>query len=311
MAKKIPRIQMQELNLENSFQRFISSKMANGIQEKTAKTYSDQFRAISKFMDVSIPFSKMTQQDIDDCIVAMRQSDLSYNSVASYARMLRTYMNWCNEQGLTNLIVPKIKDREMPKETYTDTELMQLLVKPKKNCSFSEYRNWVIVNLLLNSGCRAATIRAIKNKDVDIDSHRIVCRHTKNGKLLIIPLCSKMIHILREYTTIRAGEPDDYLFCNAYGEMLTDNALRNTIAHYNRKRGVNNVSLHSFRHTFAKKFIVDCHGDAFTLQKLLGHSTLVMTKRYCRIYDTEIVQAYDSISPLEQLSKPKRIKKHI
>lgn len=42
-------------------------------------------------------------------------------------------------------------------------ELKALLHKPNtRKCDFSEYRNWVTVNLLLNNGYRAATIRNIK-----------------------------------------------------------------------------------------------------------------------------------------------------
>ncbi len=36
-----------------------------------------------------------------------------------------------------------------------------------KKCVFAEYRNWVIINRLLNNGCRAATIRNIQIKDVE------------------------------------------------------------------------------------------------------------------------------------------------
>jgi integrase/recombinase XerD len=55
---------------------------------------------------------------------------------------------------------------------------------------------------------------------------------------------------------------------------------------------------------------VDCGGDALILQKLLGHSTLAMTKHYCAIYDTDISDSFDSFSPLAQLTKEKtRIRK--
>ena len=46
------------------------------------------------------------------------------------------------------------------------------------------------------------------------------------------------------------------------------------------------------------------------LQKLLGHSTLAMTKHYCAIYDTDLTDSYDNLSPLAQLTKEKqRIRK--
>ena len=67
------------------------------------------------------------------------------------------------------------------------------------------------------------------------------------------------------------------------------------------------TSIHLFRHTFARKYLVDCGGNAFTLQKLLGHSMLDMTKHYCAIYDVDLVKNFDEFSSLNQLST-KRIK---
>ena len=61
------------------------------------------------------------------------------------------------------------------------------------------------------------------------------------------------------------------------------------------------TSIHLFRHTFAKKYLVDCGGNAFTLQRLLGHSTLDMTKHYCAIFDADITRDFDNYSPLTQI----------
>ena len=116
--------------------------------------------------------------------------------------------------------------------------------------------------------------------------------HTKNGKVQVVPLCSKMVSILREYMTIRKGESEEYLFCNQYGEMLSENALRLAIAHYNRSRGVEKTSIHLFRHTFARKYLVDCGGDAFMLQKLLGHASIKTTMdRYVHVTTETLDQA--------------------
>lgn len=238
-------------------------------------------------------------------VCGMRAAGLAHNSISTYMRVFRTFLNWCQREGRADLTVPNMKDKETVKETYTDEELSLLLEKPKSDCSFAEYRNWVIINFLLNSGCRAATVRNIQNRDVDLGARQIVYWHTKNGKVQVVPLCSKMVSILREYMTIRKGEPEEYLFCNQYGEMLSENALRLAIAHYNRSRGVEKTSIHLFRHTFARKYLVDCGGDAFMLQKLLGHSTLAMTKHYCAIYDADISKNYDRFSPLAQLQQTK------
>ena len=202
------------------------------------------------------------------------------------------------------------KSEETIKETYTDKELERLLKKPNmRACAFAEYRTWVIINLLVNNGTRAATVRNIKNKDVDLENLVIYLRHTKSKKSQVIPLCTELCGILKEYLRIRGGSDDDFLFPTENGEQLKEHGLRSSVARYNNRRGIQKTSIHAFRHTFARKYLVDCGGNAFTLQRLLGHSTLDMTKHYCAIFDADIAKNYDRFSPLAQMkSNSTRIK---
>lgn len=295
-----------DVSVLDVFPKFIASQEAKGVSEKTIKTYRQHLRSIGKHIDLSAHFNELTKEDLDNMIVSMRQSGLAHNSISSYARVFRTFLKWCRENGYTELSLPNYKDRETVKETYTDEELEKLLRKPSASCDFCEYRNWTIINFLLNCGCRAATIRNIQNQDVDFEKRQIVFRHTKNGKIQSIPMCNLMCSILRNYMEIRKGAATDYLFCDMYGEKLSEEALRCAIYRYNTKRGVQKTSIHLFRHTFARKYLVDCGGDAFTLQRLLGHSTLNMTKHYCAIFDSDIANNYDLHSPLAQMQHSKQ-----
>lgn len=292
-------------NIDEVFPRFVASQTAKGLSDKTIKTYFNHFHSISKHLDTSLSFNELDKSILDDMIVSMRQSGLAHNSISSYLRVFRTFLKWCREQGYTDLSLPNFKDQETVKETYTDDELLLLLRKPDKDCDFCEYRNWVIINFFLNCGCRAATVRSILNKDVDLNSRQVIFRHTKNGHIQVIPLCSQMVNILRDYMVIRGGEGKDYLFCDEYGDMMSEDALRLAVHRYNRKRGVQKTSIHLFRHTFARKYLIDCGGDAFSLQKLLGHSTLVMTKHYCNIFDADVAKNFDRFSPLSQMNQTK------
>lgn len=310
MARKITMNASSYKSVAEVFEDFVISQTAQGLSPVTLTNYCHHFHSISRHLDTSQSMDTLTKSKLEAMVVSMRQSGLAHNSISSYCRVLRTFLGWCEREGMTVPPMPHIKDKETVKESYTDEELEAILKRPNKNCSFCEYRNWVVVNFLMNCGCRASTVRNIQNRDVDLDTRQIIFRHNKNGKIQTVPLCSVMVSILREYMAVRKGKSDDYLFCDQYGGMLSMNALRLAVARHNQSRGVSKTSTHLYRHTFARKYLVDCGGDAFMLQKLLGHSTLKMTKHYCAIYDADIAKNFDRFSPLAQMNQPReRIKR--
>ena len=50
---------------------------------------------------------------------------------------------------------------------------------------------------------------------------------------------------------------------------------------------------------------MDLNGNAFQLQKMLGHSSLNMTRHYVAVYDKDLLSKYDDTSPLELLTRKK------
>ena len=300
----------KSLSIEEAFNNFIFYKTTQGVSEGTISNYKGTLlNCVAKYLDISIQLSDLNYKTIQTMIVKLREADLSTNTIASYIRILRVFLSWARSEGLCDLSIPSYKTIETVKEVYTDRELSLLLKKPNlKKCRFPEYRSWVIINFLVNSGARASTIRNILISDVDLDNGFVNYRHTKNRKVQVIPLCTQMRIILKEYLNYRKGSPSDYLFCTESGEMLTENALRSSIIRYNTSRGVEKNSIHLFRHTFAKKYLLDCGGNPFTLQRILGHSTLDMTLHYCNIYNVDLISNYDSFSPLQKLtSKASRL----
>jgi integrase/recombinase XerD len=116
------------------------------------------------------------------------------------------------------------------KETYTNAELEKLLKKPNiKKCSFSEYRNWVLICYFLGTGNRRRTVCNLKISDLDFETHEIKLQAVKNKRPYTIPLSVFLEKALREYLTYRKGNPEDYLFCTAYGQQFTLDGLNTCI----------------------------------------------------------------------------------
>ena len=177
--------------LDETFADFLLSRRAKGLAEKTLESYSSQWKAVARHLDTGTDIAALQKADLDNMIVSMRDAGLSPNSINSYTRVLKSFFSWCNEQGLTRLNIPLYKAEETVKETYSNAELTALLKKPDiRKTTFAEYRDWVIVNFLLNCGSRTATVRAIQIRDVDLDGGVVFYRHTKNRKAQVIPLCS-------------------------------------------------------------------------------------------------------------------------
>jgi len=86
---------------------------------------------------------------------------------------------------------------------------------------------------------------------------------------------------------------------------LTPEAATHHIAKIARaaKAQASKVGPHTFRHTFAVEFI-RAGGDAFSLQRLLGHTTLEMTRRYVHLAQTDLRTAHKRFSPTDSWTRP-------
>jgi integrase/recombinase XerD len=71
------------------------------------------------------------------------------------------------------------------------------------------------------------------------------------------------------------------------------------MARYGKKAGIQvRCSPHTLRHTFAVNF-VRAGGEAFMLQRLLGHSDLAMTRRYCELASGDAFEQGRLYNPVE------------
>jgi integrase/recombinase XerD len=74
--------------------------------------------------------------------------------------------------------------------------------------------------------------------------------------------------------------------------------LEYEIAKYNKSRGVERTSIHVFRRNFAKQWVLN-GGDIFRLQKILGHRSLDMVRRYADMYGNDLHRDFDNFNALD------------
>ena len=84
---------------------------------------------------------------------------------------------------------------------------------------------------------------------------------------------------------------------------MTKDSIDKKMSRYGRKAGIKGVrcSPHTLRHTAAISFLRN-GGDVFSLQRMLGHSSLEMTRRYCELADVDVKRAHRTASPVDNLA---------
>ena len=118
MARKITMNGHFRKSVAEVFEEFVMSKTAQGVSEITIATYRQHLRSISNHLDIQKSMETLTRKDLEAMIVFMRSSGLAHNSISSYCRVLRTFLNWCKRSGMNVPELPNIKDKETVKEAY-------------------------------------------------------------------------------------------------------------------------------------------------------------------------------------------------
>lgn len=294
------------MTVEEAYQKFIKVREILNVSKATIKHYNCTYSQFIQYLDKDTFCNTININTIYGFIdfLKNRNHDIKIKSINTYLIDLCAFFNYlADEEIMGRFKLSLLRDDEKIKETYTDYELEKLLRKPNmKRASFAEYRNWVIVNYLLGTGNRAGTLCYLKVEDFDFENHEIILKRLKAKRQYIIPMSSVLERILKEYLEYRKPQsPSDFMFCNQYREPLVYSALRTAIVRYNLSRGVTKTSIHLFRHTFAKKWILN-GGDMFRLQRMLGHKSLEMVKNYVNMFDGDLKNSFDIFSPLDNLN---------
>ncbi|MGG7621956.1 tyrosine-type recombinase/integrase [Bacillus coreaensis] len=313
MAKvKIMKRAELEKTLAELFEDFQLGNKVKNLSEMTIRFYEQNLVHFFGFMnEQGIDYVREIEKKyVDKFIMWLKKKGLKPTTINTYMRATRAFLYFAmRENYLIQFEIRLIKADKEQKEPYTEEEIKKLIKKPSiRECGYVEHRNWVLVNYLLETGNRLNTVLNLMVQDIDFDSGMVILTTTKNRKAQYNPISEHLIKILTEYIRMYRLIKDDYLFMNELGEQMSRNSMQHAIARYNKKRGVEKTSIHAFRHTFAKHYITS-GGDAFKLQRLLGHSTLAVTLNYVNLYSEDLKEGFDKHSILANYTENKRMKR--
>ncbi|MDF2675276.1 MAG: phage integrase family protein, partial [Clostridiales bacterium] len=148
---------------------FIRYCSLSNLSQRTIEFYEETLQFFSRFIsNVDFKLNIVNKSIIEEYTMSLKASGIKNVSINTRLRGVRAFTYWCIERGyIKPFKINLVKQEEIIKETYTDDEIKILLVKPDiKKCSFTEYRDWVVINFLIGTGVRLSTLTAINIGDI-------------------------------------------------------------------------------------------------------------------------------------------------
>lgn len=295
---------MDPRSWEEAVEAFIRERSAVGVSTSTKVLYAFCLRGphtTAWRRDNGIK----TPRDVDRTRLALllesiAAKGLSQSSVHLHYRDLHTFLMWCQEVGIKTdpsvfrLNAPPLHQR-IP-NAFSDEELAKVYAACRSP------REVMICVLLLRTGLRLSEICRLRLDDIHWHEQTayLTVRGGKGDKDRIVPLDTpgyRLSEVVRQYIAAYRKPSKDcaaLILCERYAHParpVTKRAIQQMMRRLSRESGVH-VHAHRFRHTFATRSLA-AGLDIYTLQMVLGHSTLEMVKRYLHFEPTSLIRAYE------------------
>lgn len=192
---------------------------------------------------------------------------------------------WKGANPLAKVRQIKIAEREL---SFLSIEQMKLLLNALSGDAL------LIAQVCLATGARWSEAEGLRVSQVR--NGQIQFTGTKSGKNRTVPIDDVLAALLDEHLEDRYGE-DKATAQRYFSYSYTMFSKAVDAAGLTLPRG---QLTHVLRHTFASHFIMN-GGNILVLQKILGHSSLVMTMRYAHLAPDHLQEA-KMLNPLTRLS---------
>lgn len=151
-----------------------------------------------------------------------------------------------------------------------------------------------LILVLLGTGIRFGEAASLRRRDVNLSDKLVTVagETAKSGRTRVIPMNADVLDVLKKWLKSLEGTDDSYVFPGNDGNRLTSikTAWRAVI----KKANITGFRIHDLRHTFASR-VKRAGADLYVVQRLLGHSSPLMTQRYSHLQPDDLRAAVDSI----------------
>lgn len=300
------------MTLEELREEFLASCEARNLRPRTLEWYEDRTRRFAEWcggQGIEAP-DDLAQVDLERFVLDRRRRGDAANTVRGYAQVVKTLCRFAHRTGhvpeniTSGFQMPRVPQTILP--TFTDAQLEALFKIPDLR-SWVGIRDRAILLVLLDTLMRVSELRDLNAEDLDLEEG-VIQVMGKGEKVRRLPFGKAAAQGLRRYLQkVEDLQARDPLFITRYGRRMSKHSVWEVVARCGHDAGIEGVrcSPHTLRHTGAKRFIL-VGGDVFTLQKLLGHTTLAMVRRYVELADVDVKAQHERYSPADSLLRRPR-----
>ena len=277
--------------LDKLLNDFKEKMIAEDISDNTIKSYISDIKNFFKWyreIDFAENIEKVTNYHLNaykDYLIhnqRKRASSINRNiqSLRNFFRFMTVQKRIKKDPSEKVKFLRRIK-RTQPK-ALTKNDIHKLLSVTSHSSHGTKQRNYAIIQLLLQTGIRVGEMVNLEIRDLTLydRSGEIRVVNAKGGKERTIPLNSSARKALRNYLEGRNLEEGGAVFFSKQNRKMTVRAVQKVINSLAGKSGIENMSPHTLRHTFAINYLRSNPECLVELSALLGHESLDTTSIY-------------------------------
>lgn len=280
-----------------SFSAFVRERQfLTNVSPATLEWYTHAFKWL--------PSESPSQADLKDAVLRMREKGLKATGCNSAIRAINSYLHWTSNPNVkcsplcTHPRIAQLKEPDIILPTFT-VQQVRLLTAWKPKGKYQQ-RLKVLILFLLDTGCRITEALTLRVREIDFEN-LLVTLDGKGRKQRVVPFSFELRKSMFRYCRESNRTPDCLLFANRTQTRLGRRNVLRDVKLLCKRLGFAPPArtLHAFRHTFAVNYLRR-GGSVFHLQKVLGHSTLEMTRRYANLVTADLQAVHERVSLLSR-----------
>lgn len=267
-----------------------------GWSPKTEVVYQ---RAFTSFQAGSTD-SNLSKASLEAWLIWMRKRELAPACINIYIRAMNAFCGWLKEEGhLTETLkLKQVPDPKKPITVFSPDDIRR--ITSYKPYGFTELRTWVLLQTLLDTGCRINELLTLSSTNIDFDNLLLTVLG-KGNKTRKAPFSPELRKVLFRFKVLADKKliQRQLFFCVRNGKAIRYRNIYRDILKLCAKVGITKrIHIHLTRHTFACHFMKQ-GGSIYSLSRILGHSSVSTTQIYIRGLGVEDFQAEQArLSPL-------------